>query len=54
VTTPLDPAAAKALAEVPVPTAKTLKRRKNVLLQLLRFAVINLRMIRVIRSSHHS
>jgi len=53
VTTPLDPAAAAALEQTPLPTAKTLKRRSNVFFQLIRFAAINLRMIKVIRSSHH-
>jgi len=51
-TEPLDAAAAKAVASSPLPTKKTLKRRQNLFAQLIRFAAINKRMIRVIRSSH--
>gem|GEM_PF-4473542 len=37
----------------PLPTRGLLKRRKNVFYQLIRLAAINIRMIRVIGSSHH-
>ena len=37
----------------PMPTRGLLKRRKNVLYQLIRLAALNVRMIRVIGSSHH-
>lgn len=51
-TTPFDPAAAKLIAEAPMPTPATLKHRSNLLYQLVRFAAINLRMIKVIIGSH--
>ena len=50
--TPIDPAASAHLLEAPMPTPATLAHRKNLLYQLVRFAAINLKMIRVIRSSH--
>ena len=37
----------------PLPTEKTLKQRKNVLMQLIRFAAINIKMIKMIRKGHH-
>ena len=52
-TPPLDPGAAEALDRAPMPTPKTLKRRKNVFLQFGRFIAINMRMLRVIRASGH-
>ncbi|MCL2803730.1 MAG: hypothetical protein FWD29_07255 [Micrococcales bacterium] len=51
-TEPLDPQAAKLIAAAPLPTRKTLKRRKNVFFQFFRFIRINLKMMRVIRHSH--
>jgi len=51
-TEPLDAAAAARLAAAPLPTPATLKQRRNVFFQLVRFAAINLKMIRVIRASH--
>ncbi|MCL1898074.1 MAG: hypothetical protein FWG16_04560 [Micrococcales bacterium] len=51
---PFDSEAAKAIAASPMPTKKTLKRRKNVFFQFVRFVAINLRMMRVIRRSHHA
>ncbi|MDR1767191.1 MAG: hypothetical protein LBR32_01960 [Propionibacteriaceae bacterium] len=47
-----DPQAAQAIESAPLPTAKTLRQRRNPLLQLLRFAAINLKMMRVIAASH--
>ncbi|MCL2317411.1 MAG: hypothetical protein FWC46_10070 [Actinomycetia bacterium] len=41
------------LAEAPMPTPTTLSRRHNVFYQFVRFAAINLRMIKVIGASHH-
>lgn len=38
--------------EAPLPTPRVLRRRKNLLVQAYRFAVINLRMIRVIIKGH--
>ncbi len=48
----IDPHAAQAILDSPLPTQRTLKNRRNLLYQLVRFAAINLKMIRVIRSSH--
>ncbi|MFN8045339.1 MAG: hypothetical protein U0Q08_04680 [Dermatophilaceae bacterium] len=41
------------LSRSPMPTAKTLRGRKNVLLQTYRFAVINSRMMRMVLKGHH-
>ncbi|CAN5298517.1 hypothetical protein BH09ACT12_BH09ACT12_32580 [soil metagenome] len=40
------------IASAPLPTARTLRRRNGLAFQAWRFAVINLRMIRMIRHSH--
>jgi len=48
----LDPQAQLSVQAAPLPTPKLLKQRRNVLFQLIRFAAINLKMIRVIGSSH--
>lgn len=48
-----DPKAALAIRSAPLPTKATLKHRHNVFLQLIRLAAINIKMIRVIASSHH-
>ena len=48
----LDPHAAEMVAAAPMPTPKTLANRENVFFQVFRFAAINLKMIRVIKSSH--
>lgn len=47
-----DPLAAEAIASAPMPTATTVRRRRNVALQLVRFAAINLKMMRVIARGH--
>jgi len=41
------------ISHAPLPTARTLKLRKNILLQLWRFAAINLKMLNMIRKGHH-
>lgn len=41
------------IAAAPLPTDRTLRMRRNVPFQLLRFAAINLKMIRVILRGHH-
>ena len=51
-TAPLDPVAAELIGAAPLPTDKTLRSRKNLFVQLLRFAAINLKMLRVIKASH--
>jgi len=40
------------IASAPLPTARTLRRRQNVVVQLGRFAAINLRMLAIIRRGH--
>ncbi|MCV2394030.1 hypothetical protein OEB99_06910 [Actinotalea sp. M2MS4P-6] len=47
-----DPIADEAIASSPLPTPKTLARRRNVFFQLVRFAVINLKMVRVVARGH--
>ncbi|MDR2929486.1 MAG: hypothetical protein LBV06_01045 [Propionibacteriaceae bacterium] len=47
-----DPVADQIIAACPLPTPATLRHRKNVPYQLLRLAAINLKMLRVISSSH--
>jgi len=49
----IDPQAQAEIQAAPMPTPSLLKRRKNVPYQVIRFFAINLKMIRVIRSSHH-
>jgi hypothetical protein len=41
------------IAHAPLPTEKTLRFRKNLLIQLWRFAALNLKMINMIRKGHH-
>ncbi|MDR0285294.1 MAG: hypothetical protein LBI33_10470 [Propionibacteriaceae bacterium] len=48
----LDPQAAKQIQAAPLPTPGTLKHRRNVAYQFVRFAALNLKMIRVIGASH--
>ena len=45
-------ATAERIAVAPLPTDRTLRLRSNVAFQLWRFAVINLRMLRMIRKGH--
>jgi len=48
----MDMAAEQLIEAAPMPTSATLSHRRNFFYQLVRFVAINLRMIRVIRSSH--
>jgi hypothetical protein len=48
----VDTRAGESIASAPMPTPKTLGRRRNVAFQLLRFAAINLKMMRVIQRGH--
>ena len=50
--TTMDMAEEARLGVAPLPTPATLSHRRNVLYQLIRFAAINLKMIRVISASH--
>ncbi|MBS4729297.1 hypothetical protein MSM1_13450 [Mycobacterium sp. SM1] len=43
---------AERIADAPLPTPTTLRRRQNIVVQFWRFARINLRMMRIIRSGH--
>jgi hypothetical protein len=43
----------ESIKHAPLPTEKTLRFRKNLFLQLWRFAAINLKMLRMIRKGHH-
>jgi hypothetical protein len=47
-----DTLAADSIASAPMPTPKTLRRRRNVPIQLVRFVAINLKMMRVIARGH--
>lgn len=40
------------IANAPLPTERTLRQRRSIPVQLVRFASINLRMIRMIRRGH--
>ncbi|MGB8021754.1 MAG: hypothetical protein WCF04_11050 [Candidatus Nanopelagicales bacterium] len=44
--------AESSIAQAPLPTEETLRARTNLVLQALRFAAINLRMIKMIRKGH--
>ena len=46
-----DPQAELAIHAAPLPTPATLRHRRNLVYQAVRFAAINLKMIRVIASS---
>ena len=41
------------IAGAPLPTARTLKLRTSLPVQLWRFVLINLRMLRMVRKDHH-
>ena len=40
------------IASAPLPTARTLRARTNLLVQLARFFAINLKMAKIIRKEH--
>ena len=41
------------IASAPLPTGKTLRRRKNLIFQMWRFAALNLRMLTMITKGSH-
>jgi hypothetical protein len=41
------------IAHAPLPTEKTLRFRKNLLIQIWRFVAINIKMLNMIRKGHH-
>ena len=43
----------ESISRAPLPTEKTLKQRKNLVIQFMRFCSINLKMIKMIRKGHH-
>lgn len=43
----------ESIARAPLPTAKTLKQRKSLPIQVMRFIAINMKMIKMIRKGHH-
>ena len=47
-TEPYDPAAAALIAASPMPTAETLRQRRNVFVQFGRFIAFNLRILKVV------
>lgn len=40
------------IAAAPLPTTRTLRRRRSIPWQVCRFATINLRMLRMVRKAH--
>jgi hypothetical protein len=50
--TALDPQTAARIAEAPLPTRSTLRRRRSLVLQTWRFALLNLKMLRMVRKGH--
>ena len=45
--------ATRSIASAPLPTARTLRRRKSLFFQVLRFAALNLRMVSMITKGSH-
>lgn len=45
--------ATESIASAPLPTEKTLRRRRNLAYQAVRFLAINVKMIRIIARGHH-
>ncbi len=43
---------AERIADAPLPTGATLRKRQNLLVQFWRFARINVKMMRIIHSGH--
>ena len=43
----------RSIAEAPLPTAGTLRRRKSLFYQVTRFAAFNLRMMKMVTRAHH-
>ncbi len=43
---------ASTIATAPLPTKKTLRSRKNIPFQILRFAAFNIRMLRMVTKAH--
>jgi hypothetical protein len=43
----------RSIAEAPLPTARTLRTRKSLSYQAMRFAVFNFRMLKMVTRAHH-
>jgi hypothetical protein len=43
----------RSIAEAPLPTAGTLRRRKNLFYQVTRFVAFNFRMMKMVTRAHH-
>jgi hypothetical protein len=43
----------RSIAEAPLPTAGTLRRRKNLFYQATRFVAFNFRMMKMVTRAHH-
>lgn len=43
----------RSIAEAPLPTLRTIRMRKNVPFQLLRFVTFNIRMLKMVTRAHH-
>jgi hypothetical protein len=48
----MDPTA-ESIAQAPLPTKRTLRARKSIPRQLVRFAVFNVRMLKMVAKAHH-
>lgn len=44
---------AEAIANAPLPTPRTLRSRKSIPHQIVRFCLFNLRMLRMVAKGHH-
>lgn len=53
ITSAADPKAAAQIATAPLPTPQTLKMRKNLPYQFVRYASQNLRIMRMVIKGHH-
>jgi hypothetical protein len=43
----------ESISQAPLPTEKTIRFRKNILIQFWRFVAINFKMVNMIRKGHH-
>jgi hypothetical protein len=43
----------RSIADAPLPTARTLRRRKSLAYQATRFAAFNFRMLKMVTRAHH-
>ncbi len=43
----------RSIAEAPLPTVRTLRRRKSLVYQVTRFAAFNFRMMKMVTRAHH-